>query len=93
MQGVHVFDDGFIFQYTIVKDVAFTMAMAKRKILWIARTEKLEAGFHEFFTGQLAAREILEYVFAMFGEEALPFLDSGAISIFKLQPPIRLEPG
>lgn len=93
MQGVHVFDDGFIFQNTIVKDMALTMAMGKREVLRIARTEKLEAAFHEFLTGQLAAREVLEYVLAMFGEEALPFLDSGAISIFKLQPPIRLEPG
>lgn len=76
MQGVHVFDDGLIFQYTVLKDVALIMAMAKRKALRIARTEKLEAGFHEFLTCQLAAREVLEYVFAIFGEEALPFLDS-----------------
>lgn len=69
------------------------MAMAKRKVLRIARTEKLEASFHELLTGQLAAREVLKYVLAMFGEEALPLLDSGAIGIFKLQPPIRLEPG
>lgn len=93
MQRVHVSDDGFIFQYTIVKDMALTRAMAKRKVLRIASTEKLEASFHKFLTGQLAAREVLEYVLAMFGEEALSFLDSRTISILKLQPPIRLEPG
>lgn len=76
-----------------MEDVALIMAMAKRKVLRIARTEKLEAGFHEFLTGQIAAREVLEYVLAVFGEEALPLLNSGAIGIFKLQPPIRLESG
>ena len=54
----------------------------------IPGTEELQGHLHDFFTGQFAAGKVVENHFTVFLEEPLAFCNTGAVVVFKLEPPI-----
>lgn len=57
----------------------------------VTGAEELYGCFHEFFAGELGAREGVEDVGAVLGEEGFALLDAFYVGVFELDPPVRLE--
>ena len=59
----------------------------------IPSAEELQSHFHDFFTGELGAGEVVKDKLAMFLKELDALSDAFTVAVFELKPPVWLKFG
>ena len=71
-----------VLQYAVSEDVASRFVLCQGEVLGVSGAEKLQSHFHDFFTGEFAARKVIEDQFAMLSIELFALGDTGCVGIF-----------
>ena len=91
MQRMQIFGHRRRLKQTVVEDVAVGIGVREREIHRVARTKELQGVFHNFLAAELAAGEVLQDRFAVFGVEGFALGDAGDVRLLELEPPIGLH--
>ena len=83
MQRMHLVNDGLFLQDAVVEDVAFAFRLGKGEVLGIPGAEKLQGVLHDFFAGQFATGEVIEYKCPVFLEKLFAICNPGDIAAFE----------